>query len=471
MSLINRFPGSASPPSLAKESGSFKTQSGLSSLQANPRSASVSIRRQRNQKELTMKKVDSLVTIYRNGPIRVTYLPPDSETKSTSLLFEANNNSQFITWKRIPLPGDQKCNFSVASTEIRFLNKAQNQLMPTPVIAIFGGRSSSSAASAQNEKNISNLILFNISSGVCSSVTFFTNEPSFRYGHAMIANRQKLYIFGGFNGKTANNELLIINMFYNRCTCTTITQNNVFSDSWPSARSAHTLTKIESPEENSDKQNKSEKFKAYMFGGIEDSGKLCGELWELTCLRGVSPRWKLVSQTGPPPRYGHIAYMKNGDFYVAGGYDASGKPLNDIWMFEPGKRQDEKIRRRTSRKEKQQQKEVKPHNKPPTGVKTPDVKTLFSQSAKGIPTESKPADSSFSKDDSQIDLSASQASSSEFILSGKTAKNKSDISNRSNGKWTQIAVFKPDPSLFSCDGNLFITDPDTKAIQIGRAHV
>ena len=74
--------------------------------------------------------------------------------------------------------------------------------------------------------------------------------------------------------------------------------------------------------------------KLYLFGGLDQYNNSLGDLWEL-CYQNshFHPQWKLISNSGPQPRYSHISFIKDNSLYIAGGFSTNNIPLYDIWCF------------------------------------------------------------------------------------------------------------------------------------------
>jgi hypothetical protein len=88
----------------------------------------------------------------------------------------------------------------------------------------------------------------------------------------------------------------------------------------PSAREDHTWTVT------------TDAAVAYLFGGRTSDGVALGDLWEYDL---ALDHWTLVSQTGPPARFGHNAAWVEGVGLVLFAGQAGGTFFNDLWAFDP----------------------------------------------------------------------------------------------------------------------------------------
>lgn len=62
--------------------------------------------------------------------------------------------------------------------------------------------------------------------------------------------------------------------------------------------------------------------------------KVLCDLWKLELRDPFDvPRWTLISREGPPGRHSHAAFYKEGQFFIAGGYNEKGLPLKDVWRY------------------------------------------------------------------------------------------------------------------------------------------
>jgi hypothetical protein len=129
--------------------------------------------------------------------------------------------------------------------------------------------------------------------------------------------RDALYVFGGTNGISCNNDIVVCTFHQNMYT-TNIIQDLDFA---PCGRYEHSFTLV----------NK----KCYVYGGRDQDGRLFGDLWYLDCPEDqFSLHWKLLTQSGPGLRYRHRAYEQDGKLIILGGLNENGAVLNDIWQFD-----------------------------------------------------------------------------------------------------------------------------------------
>ena len=139
-----------------------------------------------------------------------------------------------------------------------------------------------------------------------------------RSGHCSSVYGNYIYVFGGTNGLNISHDLIII----------TIHDNNKFSYkfieeqiNWPPARVQCTMTQMNST--------------IWIFGGQQMDGSTLNDLWELDySLFPQSPTWHAIElKRCPPGRHSHVAWVKDGEFYVAGGNDDKNNFLNEVWSF------------------------------------------------------------------------------------------------------------------------------------------
>jgi len=71
---------------------------------------------------------------------------------------------------------------------------------------------------------------------------------------------------------------------------------------------------------------------AYLFGGRTSDGVALGDLWEYDL---TLDHWTLISETGPPARFGHNAAWVDGVGLVIFAGQSGGTFYNDLWAFDP----------------------------------------------------------------------------------------------------------------------------------------
>ncbi|KAH0790903.1 Kelch motif family protein [Histomonas meleagridis] len=133
---------------------------------------------------------------------------------------------------------------------------------------------------------------------------------------------QKYYIYT-FGGKRCNEySSKILLLIYSGGDCCTYREFVPYGNS-PPVRTHHTLTRCGN--------------KIFLFGGLSENLSLMGDLWELDIsINGpLNPIWKCrLTSTGPPPRYSHNAFYRDGYLFIAGGFNVDGAQLNDIWRYD-----------------------------------------------------------------------------------------------------------------------------------------
>jgi len=75
-----------------------------------------------------------------------------------------------------------------------------------------------------------------------------------------------------------------------------------------------------------------------MHGGV-GVGELYDEIYSVDLSPKSQKRWVEVEcQTKPCPRAAHNVVAVSDDFYIFGGFDSEGDPLNDLWKFDTSKK-------------------------------------------------------------------------------------------------------------------------------------
>ncbi|OHS97484.1 hypothetical protein TRFO_36307 [Tritrichomonas foetus] len=246
--------------------------------------------------DISMLRPTNSSVLFINGcPVRFV-------SRGNILYFESFSQNRFVEYK-LANGNNAPARFGFTAT-----------LLPDQTMIIFGGHYQNVASS--------DIYQLNLKQPAWGKCQYISRPPEPRYCHATINQKNNLFVFGGTNGISMNNELVIITINGKCCSSATMT-DSTNCGSWPSARCGHTLTITGENDGN----------KAYLFGGMESSGIISNELWELS-LSGIPTFKKLIKRNSPPPRYGHIAFMQKGSFFVVGGYDEHGKQLNDIWTLD-----------------------------------------------------------------------------------------------------------------------------------------
>lgn len=66
----------------------------------------------------------------------------------------------------------------------------------------------------------------------------------------------------------------------------------------------------------------------------KNTDKVLGDFWKLEIRSPFDvPKWTLITREGPPGRHSHASFCKDGQFFIAGGYDEKGTPLKDVWRY------------------------------------------------------------------------------------------------------------------------------------------
>jgi hypothetical protein len=166
------------------------------------------------------------------------------------------------------------------------------------------------------------LFQVNTFTGECDSMTLVSKPlPTFtHHASASIPFRGKtlVYIFGGYRGTRLSRRLLLLTIKNN------IAAARDWSDSsGPQPRTGHTLTCYRGD--------------FYLFGGRGDGGVLFDDFWCLgVSASPINPKWRRIVGPGPSPRAGHTSWTDGTAHFVAGGVDAEGHLLNEIWRFVAG---------------------------------------------------------------------------------------------------------------------------------------
>lgn len=148
------------------------------------------------------------------------------------------------------------------------------------------------------------------------------NPPPARYGHAMFAFGGNAYLFGGMveqsgaapaNAPMAQipaNDMWVFDRLGLRWT-------EIASTNTPSPRSLMSAT--------------AQGSKMYLFGGVDTSNNVLGELW---VYEARISGWEQLTG-GPPARKLHasVTLESYGEIVVLGGLDQNNTPLNDVWLY------------------------------------------------------------------------------------------------------------------------------------------
>ena len=134
-----------------------------------------------------------------------------------------------------------------------------------------------------------------------------TNEPGPRAAHSCDLIGNQLYVFGGWNGKKALNDLCVLNFNTQTWSHRDLTGNG------PSSRNNHSIAMVG--------------IKLFIHGG-HDGMQWLSDLYTLDTDTG---RWDLPTISGAPPsaRACHTLTRVGRKLYMFGGYDGS-KCFNDI---------------------------------------------------------------------------------------------------------------------------------------------
>ena len=245
-----------------------------------------------------LKPASSIVTFVNGYPLRIGCVPGENLTVDS-----LSQDQKFVPFMPCNIPG--RTGFTATC-------------IPTNHIILFGGFDPRIEGQSQV---ISDVLDIDVNARTWSFLPVITEQPKHRYCHAAVFYDKSLYIFGGTNGLTMSNDLLVMNFGSKYIAFSTLTEPES-NGSWPSARCGHSLTVFNDT--------------ALLFGGMEGSGSLSDELWELSFPKkneSIPVFRRIILKNSPPPRHGHIAFIRDGKYFIAGGYDKKGKQLNDIWTF------------------------------------------------------------------------------------------------------------------------------------------
>ncbi len=146
------------------------------------------------------------------------------------------------------------------------------------------------------------------------------NPPGARYGHTMVAIGSNVFLFGGMVDQGGGQQAPQNDLWgFDRQELKWV---QLTSTNTPSARSSHIAC--------------SWGGRMYMFGGVDGSNQVLGDLWSF---EPVASAWEqlAVGQAGPPARKLHSGAMlaADGKLVIIGGMDGTGTPLSDVWVYDP----------------------------------------------------------------------------------------------------------------------------------------
>ena len=173
---------------------------------------------------------------------------------------------------------------------------------------IFGGKNSSNTYA-------NNLLRVALSNYTISSLTV-SSLPSIRDSHSSATLNNKIYIFGGWDGSTVNNETWELDLSTDPPTSTQ-KQSNVIS-SVNINRYGHSAVIYDG--------------NMYIFGG-HDGTNLYNTIYKYNI---TNNSWTLLTTNGTSPsvRYYHTAFVTKDEMIVYGGKDAANATIQDSFLFD-----------------------------------------------------------------------------------------------------------------------------------------
>jgi hypothetical protein len=173
---------------------------------------------------------------------------------------------------------------------------------------IFGGKNSSNTYA-------NNLLRVALSNYTFSSLTV-SSLPSIRDSHSSAPLNDKIYIFGGWDGSTVNNETWELDLSTDPPTSTQ-KQSNVIS-SVNINRYGHSAVIYDG--------------NMYIFGG-HDGTNLYNTIYKYDI---TNNSWSLMTTNGTSPsvRYYHTAFVTKDEMIVYGGKDAANATIQDSFLFD-----------------------------------------------------------------------------------------------------------------------------------------
>ncbi|KAJ6229510.1 rab9 effector protein [Anaeramoeba flamelloides] len=224
-------------------------------------------------------------------------------------VFEVNaekkkSQSQLVNWKKVKTKGNRPPPIEWASGCVY-----DNDLY------LFGGETKMKSKIIINN----NLYIFNLQTNTWKMTKPRSGKtPTPRYSHTMSLIGNKIYVFGGTNGKTKLGDLHIYNIETNSW------ENNPFQiGSIPCARSGHAAAVIEN--------------QIWIFGGRSEGGSFLNDLY---CFDSNTKKWFNVIPDGAVPkgRAWHSANFVYDQFVIFGG-SSFGATFCDIWVYDLYKNQ------------------------------------------------------------------------------------------------------------------------------------
>lgn len=131
--------------------------------------------------------------------------------------------------------------------------------------------------------------------------------PSPRAGHSCTVHNGKMYIFGGLQNKTSLNDFFSFD--FEKETWTQI-QPKAPDAPWPSPREHHSALIYNN--------------EMYIFGGSNGIKKYKNDLWKYDFENNTFTELKYGSEQTLEGRAGHLAFLREHEFYIFGGYCGDG---------------------------------------------------------------------------------------------------------------------------------------------------
>lgn len=232
-----------------------------------------------------------------------------SELESKSILFSADSGDSIIEWI-------SRLGRAISLESVRHKWRTLDfKKPPIPALAshtsnivgshlyIFGGRC---------RKYSNDMYQFDLEEERWDLIPSSSKAPPPRCEHASASDGAKIYICGGFDGKTRLKDMYIFN------TETSEWSRVKKSKSSPEGRSGHQIIIRDQ--------------KLYLFGGIDSTGQYLNDFYEMPL--NTPGQWTSVSYEGkaPEPRAFHSMCVLNENIVIFGGNSFS-KCFDDLYVF------------------------------------------------------------------------------------------------------------------------------------------